>query len=331
MIIEVLEPGFATTVQDEGRPGYYRQGIAPSGAMDLRSYRLGNVLVGNPAGAAALEMTFTGPRLRFPEGGTAAVTGGHLPALVNGEQAPSWTTLHLEPGDELSFSFLESGTRAYLAVRGGLDVSVVGGSRSTHMLIGIGGIDGRALRAGDQLPVGSVPASGDAPTLQVPVHHRPDLAADVELRYVPGLFGYRLTDAGRRDFETRTWTVTPNADRTGIRLSSTDGQLEFVDAPRPFGAGQDPSNVVDTGYPIGAIQIPSGTEPIVLSRDAVTAGGYFTVGAVISTDLDRLGQCPTRGRIHFLAVTVDEATAARRQAQKDLHELISAVTGLGVS
>lgn len=324
-MIEVVEPGFATTIQDEGRPGCYHQGIAPSGAMDLRSYRLANVLVGNSGGEAALELTFTGPRLRFPEGGVVAVTGGDIAVLINGVEAGPWRALTLAPADELSFGFVTAGTRAYVAIRGGIDVPPVEGSRSTHVLIGVGGIAGRAIQAGDQLPIGRAPAGGGG-ECKVPDEWRPEFPTEVDLRYVPGLFDYRLTDTGARDFQSRRWTVTPNADRTGIRLSSPEGPLEFVDAPRPFGAGQDPSNVVDAGYPVGAIQIPSGTEPIVLSRDAVTAGGYFTLGTVISTDLDKLGQCPTHGGIRFISVTVDEAIEIRRQAAAELRALISKLT-----
>lgn len=108
-------------------------------------------------------------------------------------------------------------------------------------------------------------------------------------------------------------------------MTSQDGPLDFCDGDRPFGAGSDPSNVVDAGYPIGAIQIPSGSEPIVLSRDAVTAGGYFTVGAVISADIDRLGQCPTHGAVQFVPVSVQEAIAERRAAARRLAEVFASL------
>ncbi|MET3937001.1 biotin-dependent carboxyltransferase family protein [Arthrobacter sp. OAP107] len=324
-MIEVIEPGFATTVQDEGRPGHYRQGMAPSGAMDLASYRLGNALVGNDPGAASLELTFTGPRLRFTQAATVAVTGGDMPTFVNGREAKAWMEIDVSAGDELSFGFLRSGVRAYIAVSGGIDVPAVLGSRSTHALVGIGGFEGRKLTAGDILPTGTVRNQASSLRKLLP-EHIPAFSGKVELRYVPGLFSYRLSTRGIDQFNGRTWTVTPNADRTGIRMTSTEGPLEFVDGERPFGAGSDPSNVVDAGYPVGAIQIPSGTEPIVLSRDAVTAGGYFTVGAVISADLDRLGQCPTNGTVRFVPVSIEQAAAARQASAKYLSAAIAALS-----
>jgi biotin-dependent carboxylase-like uncharacterized protein len=323
-VIEVIEPGFATTVQDEGRSGYYRQCIAPSGAMDLASYRIGNALVGNDPGAASLEITFTGPKLRFTKAATVAVTGGDLPIFVNGDEAKAWMEIEVSPGDELSFGFLRSGVRAYVAVSGGIDVPSVLGSRSTHALIGIGGFEGRKLTAGDVLPTRTVHSRASSLRKLLP-EHIPTFPKEVELRFVPGLFSYRLSARGMEQFVERTWTITPNADRTGIRMSCPEGQLEFVDSERPFGAGSDPSNVVDAGYPVGAIQIPSGTEPIVLSRDAVTAGGYFTVGAVISADLDLLGQCPTNGTVRFVPVSLDQADAARRASVEHRSAAIAAI------
>lgn len=325
-MIEVIEPGFATTVQDEGRPGYYREGIAPSGAMDLRSYRLGNALVGNSPGTASLELTFTGPVLRFGEAVTVAVTGGDLPIFLNGAEVGGWEEINVAQGDVLSFGFLRSGVRAYIAVGGGIDVPTVEGSRSTHPLWGIGGFDGRKLAAGDHLKVGVHRRSSPSKSRRkVPTEHIGVFTKETQLRYVPGIFDYRLSELGVTQFIERTWIITPNADRTGIRMTSQDGPLDFCDGDRPFGAGSDPSNVVDAGYPIGAIQIPSGSEPIVLSRDAVTAGGYFTVGAVISADIDRLGQCPTHGAVQFVPVSVQEAIAERRAAARRLAEVFASL------
>lgn len=312
-MIDVIEPGFATTVQDEGRPGYYKPGIGPSGAMDMFSYRLGNGIVGNIPGSASLELTFTGPRLVFRRGLAFAVTGGQIPIYLNGEEVPAWTRLVAKADDILHFGFLKSGVRAYLAIEGGIDVPPVMGSRSTHVLIQIGGHQGRKLEPGDVLGVTTdctvLPGTSTLDRRYIPTFHR-----DVELRFVPGLFDYRLTESGKRQFCNTDWSVTPNADRTGIRMTSATGDsLEFVPREPPFGAGSDPSNVADAGYPIGAIQIPSGIEPIVLSRDVVTAGGYFTVGAVITTDLDLLGQTPTRGTVRFVPVSIGTALAVRQE------------------
>lgn len=324
-MIEVLEPGFATTVQDEGRTGYYKSGIGPSGAMDLQSYRLGNGLVGNAPGSASLELTFTGPKLSFRRELAFAVTGGDLPVFLNGAEVPSWTRLVAKAGDVVHFGFLRSGVRAYLAVEGGIDVPVFLGSRSTHVLCKLGGFKGRKLETGDVLDVCADGAVRPKATTLEP-GFIPRYSREVELRYVPGLFDYRLTDAGKRQFADTEWSVSPDADRTGIRLTSkTADALEFVPREPPFGAGHDPSNVADAGYPMGSIQIPSGTVPIVLARDVVTAGGYFTVGAVITTDLDLLAQSPTHGRVKFTPVSVAEALRARRDRKRATEKALSSL------
>lgn len=323
-MIHVLEPGFLTSVQDEGRTGYYSPGIGPSGAMDLLSYRLANALVGNAPGAAALEYTFTGPKLRLDRDVALAMTGGDADVFVNGTAVPQWERIDGRAGDVIHFGFLRSGVRGYIAIAGGIDVPLVMGSRSTHVLCGLGGFEGRKLAAGDQLENGEVrrlPKAHRLPDAVVPRFSR-----DLELRYVPGLFEYRLTDQGRRAFAETTWTITPDADRTGIRMSRPDTEpLEFAPRERSFGAGQDPSNVVDAGYPIGSIQIPSGIEPIVLARDVVTAGGYFTVGAVVSADMDLLGQAVTRSRVRFVPISFDRAMDLRRQRAAAMGEAIASL------
>src|SRR5690348_16234928 len=152
MAIEVIKPGLSTSVQDLGRPGHYHVGIPISGGMDRLALRAANLLVGNDEADAVLEVTFLGPELRFTEDATVAVTGAELPPLVDGGQQPGWTAFTVRAGQTLGFDFLRSGARAYIAVAGGIDVPVVLGSRSTYLLGGLGGHEGRTLRAGDVLP-----------------------------------------------------------------------------------------------------------------------------------------------------------------------------------
>ena len=155
MGVDVLVPGIATTVQDTGRPGYYNVGIPPSGSLDQYSSVAANMLVGNSDDAAVLECTYMGPELRFDQPATVAVTGAELPPRLNGEPRPTWESFTVDAGDVLSFDFLASGARAYIAVSGGFDVPVVLGSRSTYALGALGGLQGRdALAAGDELPIG---------------------------------------------------------------------------------------------------------------------------------------------------------------------------------
>jgi biotin-dependent carboxylase-like uncharacterized protein len=167
-LLEILKPGLSTTVQDLGRPGYYHLGIPLSGAMDHQALIAANLLVGNDAADAALEAVFMGPEIRFSSDAVVAITGAELPPRIDGVEQPIWTALAIKAGQVLSFGFLKSGARAYIAVAGGIDVPVVLGSRSTYALGALGGHEGRALKAGDTLNVGpakrSQPASVSSTT-----------------------------------------------------------------------------------------------------------------------------------------------------------------------
>jgi biotin-dependent carboxylase-like uncharacterized protein len=309
MAIEIVEPGLATTVQDRGRLGHYDVGIPPSGALDLYSALAANLLVGNDDNAAVLEAAYLGPRLRFTASAVVAVTGATMPVTLNDEPAPQWESFAVAEGDVLAFGFLQAGARVYIAVSGGIDVPPVLGSRSTYALGAFGGYQGRAVKAGDVLPVG--PDSGP-PSRSVPEDLRPQLARELDIRVVLGLYDYRLTDAGLATLLDTTWQLTPVADRIGFRYSG--GQLEWRDRVQPFGAGSDLSNIVDAGYPLGSIQVPGGVEPIILHRDAVSGGGYAMVATVISADLDVVGQSSPGTKTRFRPVSLEDALAARAAA-----------------
>ena len=327
MAIEVIKPGLFTTVQDLGRPGYYHLGIPLSGAMDRgamdraalhrAALRVANLLVGNPEGSAALEITFLGPELRFTHDACVAVTGAELPPKLDGEARPGWTCFAVKAGQVLGFEFLRKGARAYLAVAGGIDVPEVLGSRSTYVLGGLGGLDGRSLRAGDTLAVGS--AALAAPVgMSLPEALRPAVGAARPLRVLPGLYWHRLTEAAGGGFFRDTWKVAPEADRIGCRFRGGN-PLAFVPRQQPFGAGSDPSNIVDSCCPYGSIQVPGGTEPISLHRDAVSGGGYFMLGTVISADMDAIAQMQPNTPARF--VKVDMAVAARADQTQSLEEM----------
>ena len=319
MTIEVVKPGLSTTVQDLGRPGWYHLGIPISGAMDRQSLRAANLLVGNDEGAATLEITFLGPELRFTQAALVAVTGAELPPKVDGAARPTWTAFRVEAGETLSFDFLKAGARAYLAVAGGIDVPEVLGSRSTYTLGALGGHQGRKLEAGDVLPVG-VPAKTVAEGRTLAPELRRPLPKTAELRMIPGLYWHRLTEEAGETVFADTWKVAPEADRIGYRFRG-GRKMSFVDRAPPFGAGSDPSNVVDCCYPYGSIQIPGGLEPIVLHRDAVSGGGYFMVGTVISADMDLIGQLQPNTQTRFVPVDMTAALAARRDRRGALDEI----------
>ncbi|MDQ3926540.1 MAG: biotin-dependent carboxyltransferase family protein [Actinomycetota bacterium] len=320
MSIKVEQPGLLTTVQDTGRFGKYDIGMPPSGAMDVFSYQVGNYLVGNEEGAAGLEITYWGPRLEFTEDAVIAITGAEMPPKINDEAAATWETLNVEAGDVLSFEYLKSGARSYLAVAGGIDVPTFLGSRSTYTLIGLGGHEGRALQEGDELKIGEARDGAEGRAgMALDGGQIPTYPTETELRVIIGLASYRITEEGMEEFLNTEWTVTPDADRVGYRY--TGGELEFVEREQPAGAGAEQANVVDFGYPVGSIQVPGGVEPIILMNDAVTGGGYATIGTVISVDRDKLAQTKTNDKTRFRSVDLEEALDARKQRRQQMEEI----------
>ncbi|ARM90904.1 MULTISPECIES: biotin-dependent carboxyltransferase family protein [Rhizobium] len=320
MAIKVIHHGVATSVQDMGRPGYFHLGIPMGGAMDRYAMRAANLLVGNDEGAAGLEAVFMGPKLEFTEDALVAVTGGDMPAKVDGEVVPGWTSFRIKAGQVLSFDFLKAGARIYIAVVGGIDVPVALGSRSTYPIGALGGYKGRALAPGDELPVGSGSFAMEGRSVAESLRRK--LSSPAELRVLPGLYWDRLTDAAKENFFADTWKVAPEADRMGYRFKG-GRKVEFVDRKQSFGAGSDPSNIVDSCYPYGSIQIPSGTEPIILHRDAVSGGGYFMVGTVISADMDLIAQMQPHTPTRFVEVNMEQALAARKDRAALLDRLRS--------
>lgn len=324
-LIEVQKPGLATSVQDMGRQGYYHVGIPPSGSLDQFSSRAANLLVCNPESAAVLECTLLGPQLLFHADAMIAVTGAEMMPKIDGVVQACNAALAIRAGSVLSFDYVKQGARAYLAIAGGVDVPMVLGSRSTYGLGAIGGIDGRRLQKGDQIRFGSASCR---------LRHRvgrtlPDAfvcksPAEQELRVLTGLYHYRLLPDSARDLFDDTWTVSSEADRTGYRYKG-GRPLRFHDREQPFGAGADPSNIVDACYPIGSIQVPAGVEPIILHRDAVSGGGYATIGTVISADLDIIGQMQPNHRARFVVVDMDAALAARHAYRDRLARLRDAL------
>jgi len=311
MAFEIGNPGLATTVQDQGRTGHYNVGIPQSGSMDQYSAELGNALVGNTAREAVLECTYLGPVLTTDSDAVIAVTGAPVEVKVNGESRPQWARLQLKAGDQLSFGVIRGGTRYYIAVQGGIDVPEVLGSRSTYSLGAIGGFKGRKLEAGDVVPVGAPLNSGRLPQAEsVPEEFRPVFAKEQEVRIVLGLYDHRLTDEGLGNLLNEEWKVTPVADRMGLRYSGPG--VKWKEREQPFGAGSDPSNIVDAGYAVGSIQIPGGTQPIILHRDAVSGGGYAMVGTVISADMDLVARAAPGTATRFVAVSLADALEARR-------------------
>ena len=277
--------------------------------MDRFALRAANLLVGNDEGAAVLEAVFMGPELEFTADAMVAVTGAELPPKVDGELRETWTSFRVKKGQVLSFDFLKNGARAYIAVSGGIDVPVVLGSRSTYPARRARRLQG-AQAAGRRRTAGrhegQVGAGRDLGSGRPAPRAR---QAGRTAHAARPLLAPHHRGAGQHFFDD-TWKVAPEADRIGYRFRG-GRPLEFVPRKQPFGAGSDPSNIVDACYPYGSIQVPGGTEPIVLHRDAVSGGGYFMVGTVISADMDLIGQLQPHTPARFVKVDIETALAAR--------------------
>ncbi len=319
--LRVTAAGLLTTVQDLGRYGYGRYGLPVAGALDDCALRWANLLAGNPAEAAALELTFLGPTLAL-EGDrpvVAALAGADFGATLNGRPLPPWRGFTLRPGDTLALGACKVGARGYLAVAGGFDLPPALGSRSTDLLGGIGGLagagQGRALGPGDLLPL--APDAGPAPPLRaLPPERAPRYGGELRLRVVLGPQDDRFTEDAIVTFLSSVYSVTREADRMGVRLEGP--ALAFRDGP----AGAD---IISEGVATGAIQVPAHGRPIVLLAAHQTTGGYAKIGGVIGADLWRLGQARPGDRVRFRAVAVAEAQEALRAYRSgfDLAALVS--------
>lgn len=294
--ISVLEPGLLTTVQDLGRPGMERFGVTRGGAADRGALILGNRLIGNEPGAAGLEITLSGPRLRFNDQTVLALTGADLGATLNGEWLPRWQPVLVRASDELAFTAPAGlGARAYLCVAGGIVVPAILGSRATDLTGHFGGIDGRALQSGDDLPIGAPTASLDELARRRPRQDPPEYPPAVELRVVMGPQEHRFTAAGLTAFRDGVFTASTKADRMGVRLSGPEVELSH---------GAD---MLSEGIAPGSIQVPGDGQPIALLTPRQTVGGYPKIATVISADLDRLAQVRPGNTVRFIAIDGAEA------------------------
>lgn len=287
--IEVLSPGFQSTVQDLGRYGMARYGFATDGGVDRASLIAANRLVGNQDGTSCLELAHQGPMLRFHRRMKFALAGADLGARLNGRSLHPGRTFETMPHDELSFRQAPNarGARAYLAVLGGFDVPLVMGSASTNLLAGIGGWCGRALLAGDRLPVGQVDVQPNVftPGLQL---SSTVSALGQPFRILPGPQRHRFDDATWNRLLSADFTVSNDANRVGIRL------LGESLAP------SDGADILSEGIVTGSIQVTGEGQAIVMLSGHATIGGYTKIATVIPQDWDRLGQLSPGDEIHFV-------------------------------
>jgi biotin-dependent carboxylase-like uncharacterized protein len=293
-VVRVLQPGLQTSVQDHGRVGFESSGVSRSGAADALSHTLLNRLLGNPDHAATLEATLLGPTLEFRHDAAIALGGGLTRPVLEtptgeGRRIDRWAVVHVRAGDRLRLGPVETGCRAYIAIEGGVDVPAVLGSRSTHLASGLGGVEGRALRAGDTLHRGQLTHGAEARALPA------GLIAEVEqrlktptLRARAGPQAAALGPSAMAWLLAGTFSVRDQSDRTGLRLAS-----EGAAAPGQGGRGRSQP------VAFGCVQWPDGGEPILLGPDAPPTGGYPVALRVIDADLPRVGQLRPRERVRF--------------------------------
>jgi antagonist of KipI len=292
----VLRPGLLTTVQDLGRFGFASLGIPPSGAADPQSAILANRLARNADGAAVLEMTATGAQLEALGELRFAAAGAEMPLTRNGERLAFGTLHEAREGDRLDFGTASRGLRAYLAVEGGLDVAPVLGSLSTHLAAGLGGFQGRRLEAGDILDT-RPPAPRAEPAQARPGEVRIPLSP-VRLRVLPGPQADFFSPETVRRFSEAGFRVSPQSNRMGLRLEGETIPL----------ANQ--AEILPEGVPVGAVQVPSGGDPIILMPEGPVTGGYPKIACVASVDLPLLGQIRPGDEVRFAFVTEEQALAA---------------------
>lgn len=323
--VQVLSAGTQTTVQDyPGRLGYWAVGVPPSGPMDDRALQLGNRLLGNPAGAAALEITIHGPTLRFDTDALVAVTGAPVAVHLDGVIQPMHTRLLVPAGSTLMLGAVgPEGARSYLCVRGGLQVPDYLGSKSTFTLGQFGGHAGRALRAGDVLHLAALDERDCGQTLPPQLHTAPALAGVRQLRVIYGPHGAPeyFTPRYIETFFATEWQVHFNSSRTGVRLIGPKPEWARDSGGQ---AGLHPSNIHDNPYAVGAVDF-TGDMPVILGPDGPSLGGFVCPVTVIEADLWQLGQLKAGDKLRFVPVDIDTARALA-QARKREIELLSAQT-----
>src|SRR6266849_1977196 len=301
-VIEVQAPGLFTMVQDPGREGFGPLGVSASGAADAVSLRLGNRVVGNAEKAAGLEMTLLGGTFVFPEGAVLALAGADFGATLDGKPVGMWTAVEAKRGQVLQLGPTRSGARCYLCVRGGIEVRLFLGSASTHILSGLGGYEGRALRKGDVLTIGPPGVDGQKRTRRnarssggAGIVGKRRLAAQAlekvkirkVLRVTPGPQSDWFPESAEKIFYESTYRVAEESNRMGIRLLGA-----AIAAP----AGGE---MISEGVALGAIQVPEGGLPIILFVEQQTTGGYPKIANVVSADFHSLGQLRPRVEIRF--------------------------------
>ena len=294
MGIRILKGGMMTTVQDLGRYGYQSQGFSVAGVMDVRSFKIANLLLDNPENEAVLEITLIGPTLEFTSATIIAITGVDFQPTINGEPAPMYTALYMNKGDVLKFGSARTGSRGYIAFSSYLDIPVVMGSRCTNLKSGLGGFKGRKLEADDY--IGFRIKRRYLPFF---LSRKLDMdefdQTEATLRVVMGPQDGMFSKQGIKTFLGSEYTVTNEFDRMGCRI-----EREPVEH-----AGD--GNINTDGISMGSIQVPLNGQPIIMLADRQSTGGYPKIGTVITVDFAKIAQARPGQKIRFIEVSLDLA------------------------
>jgi antagonist of KipI len=292
----VVKPGMLTTVQDEGRWGLQAHGVPVAGPMDPVSHRLANALVGNDRGAATLEVTLVGPELEFDDERIVAATGAAFDLWLDGKSVPHNAAFTAAAGSRLRFGERRLGARAYLAVAGGINVAPTLGSRATHLISAMGGLEGRALRVADRLPLGQPVRPPAAAGQRTPIVALPDRHARIRIR--PGPQAEYFAPDALEVLQSAPYVIAQHSDRMGFRLEGP---------PLTHHRGAD---IISDATPLGVLQVPASGQPILLMADRQTTGGYPKIATVISADIAVAGQLGPSDTITFTVCTPREALGA---------------------
>lgn len=305
--MKIIKKGMFSTIQDLGRYGHQSSGISVSGAMDLLSCRLANILVGNDENAPCVEMTVKGDRIEFLSDAVIAITGCDMDFTINGRRVWIDRTLFVNRGDVLESGFCRYGKYSYMAVRGGFDIPRIMGSCSTYLRASIGGYEGRKLKDGDCLGF---------PDLNISMTKAVEVTSEIKdllfnprkVRFVYGNEKDRFTEDGIKTFINSTYTVQNDSDRMGYRFAGE--AVEHV----------TDGDIISGGINFGAIQIPGNGQPIVMMADRQTTGGYTKIGQVIQSDLSYLAQKKPQDTVDFEAVSVDQAIEIWKDVNRKIIE-----------
>ncbi|MBM4322684.1 MAG: biotin-dependent carboxyltransferase [Deltaproteobacteria bacterium] len=309
---EVIEPGILTTIQDNGRFGFGRFGVPPSGALDPYSYRVANLLVNNHGNEACLETTLMGLKLRALGEFIISIAGGDFAPALNGEPLEMWRTHLLIEGDVIAFKKVGSGCRAYLSIGGGFVVPEVMGSRSTYLSGKFGGLEGRPLRKGALLYRFDSSSPLNQIGLRFPEEWIPVFEKEATLRVIPGPQDDHFTQEGFQTFCSSAYGVSPQCDRMGIRLNG----------PRIERRPDVEESIISEGFLPGAIQVPGDGKPIIILTELVT-GGYTKIAAIISTDLTKAAQLKPGDRVRFKPISIEEAHSLLKEQEKRVNDFKS--------